>query len=524
MPELPPEPPDNLPDALSKADAAEKARQAALAPPPRPPRAKKAAALDSWLDSMVSGLVDDVKAQNEGTREITLNNAALRIGGYVHLGVDRARAERELFDAAEYNGWVKEQGASHVEWKIKRGIEDGMAKPNERPDLDADNTVHVEIDSMPRDPRGANNSNGSKKKTANHRVDKPDETEVRTLKMIRASNVKSRVPMWVWEYDDIGRIQLGTLTMFAGKPAAGKSTAVRWFAARLSKGELDGVWHGHPMNVALIMNEEQIDAVVVPSLVVANADLRNIYLPQFNEGAYESAFEVQRDEQRLTEYLIQNEVRALFVDPVMSTVGGSADMNRNNEVRQMLAPFTRIAKAINGIVVTVTHLKKGEVRDVLGSVHGSSAFGEVPRAVFGFAPLEDGNHVFEQVKNSAGPMGLKLGYKLSVAHTTADDGQPIELPCFEITGETDVSIADINPNSDETTDIGQAKNWLKMYLMENQPAPSAQTKVDAKRNGDIQPWTLKRAMKELRVQVFSRAEPGKPHTTVWALPDYQGYR
>src|SRR6185436_12780311 len=118
------------------------------------------------------------------------------------------------------------------------------------------------------------------------------------------------------------------------------------------------------------------------------------------------------------------------------------DVYRNNEVREMLAPFTRIAKSINGIVVGITHLRKGEVRDVIGSVHGSSAFSEVPRAVFGFAPIGDGTNIFEQVKNSAGPMDLKLLYHLSIFNVETDDGQSINLPRFQITGETELSISD----------------------------------------------------------------------------------
>jgi hypothetical protein len=307
--------------------------------------------------------------------------------------------------------------------------------------------------------------------------------------------------------------------MFAGKPAAGKSTAVRWFAARLSQGDLPGVWFGHPMKVALIMSEEQTDAVVVPGLQAAGADMYNICIPQIKIGDIEFGV-TTADEAALTEELLQNEVAALFIDPIMSTFSGKADIYRSNEVRAALAPWSRMAEAINGIVIGVTHLKKGEIRDVLGGINGSSAFGEVPRAVFGFAPTDGGDHVLEQVKNSAGPMGLKLCYHLPVQHLLADDGQPMDLPRFDIVGETEISISDINPNDDETTDVSVAAQWLRDYLQQEQPAPSAQIKRDAKQHGDIKEHTLKRAMKRLGVKVYSRSEPGKPHTTVWCLPGY----
>ncbi len=81
----------------------------------------------------------------------------------------------------------------------------------------------------------------------------------RTVTLTKLSKFKMVKPQWVWTYDDIGRIQLGTLTMFAGRPAAGKSTAVRWFAARISNGDLPGAWFGNPMRVAVLMAEEQTE-------------------------------------------------------------------------------------------------------------------------------------------------------------------------------------------------------------------------------------------------------------------------
>jgi hypothetical protein len=344
----------------------------------------------------------------------------------------------------------------------------------------------------------------------------------RTVNLVRLDTVKTTVPQWVWEYNGKGRIQLGTLTIFAGKPAAGKSTAVRWYAARISKGELEGAWYGHPMKVAVLMMEEQLDAIVVPGLIAAGADRSMVFTPQFKLGDTESTMMSQADEQRLTDIMVDNGVRALFIDPIMQTLGARTDAYRNNEVRAAMAPYTRIAQAINGIVVGVTHLKKGEVREVLGNINGSSAFGEIPRSVFGFSPIPGSDdHVLEQVKNSAGQPGLKLAYQLPVQYLTADDGQPIELPTFEITGETEQSITDIAASEGETTKISVACEWLQMYLEENQPAPSSQVKKDAKQHGDIGERMIARAAERLSVVIKSRSFPDRPYTTVWMLPSHK---
>jgi hypothetical protein len=494
-------------DRVKAANAKEAARERSIQRPPRPHGATKTIGVDSYVQKALDDEIEAVATAPDGALNTALNTAGFNLGQIVATGaLDFNTVCRELTHAARGNGYPAKRLRS--EGLPERAVHDGMEHPRDLSEVGTEQQRTRINAEQPRTEQPHRNG-----KTA------PEDLEERTFRLKSLATVKSRVPTWVWEYNDIGRIQHGTLSMFAGKPSAGKSTAVRWFAARLSKGELPGVWFGHPMKVAVVMTEEQTDAIVVPGLQAAGADMHNIFTPDIHCGAVESTLTVA-DENKLTEMLIQNEVAALFVDPIMSMVSGKADIYRNNEMRIALAPFTRIAKAINGIVIGVAHLKKGEVKDVLGGINGSSAFGEVPRAVFGFAPTDGGEHVMEQVKNSAGPMGLKLSYKLPVWHMLADDGQPLELPRFEITGETEISISDIDTVSDETTNISVACQWLSDYLQQEQPASSAQVKRDAKQFGDIKEHTLKRAMKRLGVTVRSYSEPDKPHMTKWSLPGY----
>jgi hypothetical protein len=508
----------SFPDAAKAVAAARRAKETAIAPPPRPRRAVNGNAVDKWLESTFRNVIEDVRNTPIGERNARLRWAARRLGEISHGGLDETTCRNELERAAQDNGVWREDGANACRASIESGWRKGVSDPEDLSGIGKLGGTRIPASTPARAPiPGAVNGAGSAGGAGKGGAPPPPGAEGKTLRLRKLSTIKSRVPQWVWEYEGIGRIQLGTLTMFAGKPGAGKSTAARWFAAKLSTGELPGVWFGNPMRVAVVMAEEQTDAVVVPGLRAAGADLDNVYTPEIKIRDMELSLTVD-DIYQLREELLDNQIRVLIIDPILSMFSGKADIYRNNEVRTALDPFRKLASDINGIIMGITHLKKGEVRDVLGGMNGSGAFGELPRAVFGFAPMDNGDYVMEQVKNSAGPIGLKLGYRLPVSQLTADDGQPLALPTFDLGGQTEIGITDIDADAETVVGVAQAAQWLYDYLMLEQPSPSATVKAVARDQADINERMLQRAAKRLGVVVRSFSTPEKPHRTAWLLP------
>jgi predicted ATP-dependent serine protease len=243
----------------------------------------------------------------------------------------------------------------------------------------------------------------------------------------------------------VGRIQRAVLTLFAGRPEAGKSTAVRWFAAQWSRGELDGCWKDAPQKIAYIASEEALEYVVKPGLQVAGADMVNFTFPEVKMNGEAVALMSDTDEHELTEQLLAEGVTVVIVDPIMATIRSKVDIYRNNDLREALAPWVRIARRINGTVIGVVHLNKGTSGDVVASVNGSSAFGEVARCVFGFTkdPECEPERVMSQVKNSCGPCDLSLTYEIAAEVFTADTKRRGLIPVFGITGESDTTVGEI---------------------------------------------------------------------------------
>jgi hypothetical protein len=339
----------------------------------------------------------------------------------------------------------------------------------------------------------------------------------RQIQWQTAAEIKDAVPVWAWEYDGKGRIQLGTLALFAGRPGAGKSTAARWFAAQATRGLLEGRWHDQPQQVAYIATaEESTRYTITPGLRAAGADLGKIHYPSvYHDGESTQLLSIL-DEQMLIDYLLTHGITIVVVDPLMSTISAASDVNKNNEVRAQIQPWARIADAINGIVIGVAHLRKNNTGDVVSAVTGSSAFGEVARAIFGFAknPMDD-TRVMSQHKNSTGYEDLSLAYEIVSAPVVVSTGETADFGTFKIIGPSEITVEDIlvDHGANQSGPGIECQRWLADYLSVEGPARSRDVKKEAAKEG-FSERTVERAAKKLKLLIESK---GFPRTTYWSV-------
>ena len=267
---------------------------------------------------------------------------------------------------------------------------------------------------------------------------------VRGVVLTPFTEIFSDAPTWVWKYGGYGRIMRGTLSIWGGRPGAGKSTAARWFCSEATRGTLEGCFFGKPQTVAYIGSEESFKYMVKPSLQAHGAEMsRVMHVKTFSDGR-DCRLLAAEDEVALTAQLLAHGVTVVVVDPLMSTVDAKTDTHRNNETREVLEPWARIAEEINGVVVGITHLTKDTSNgDILAKLQGSSAFGEVPRSVFGLVKGADGTRVMSQVKNSAGRDDLNLVYEVVETEVTPDSGMTTTVTRFEIIGESEVTASEV---------------------------------------------------------------------------------
>lgn len=474
--------------------------------PPKPPTGEPDARDRAYALGALRSAAFDMATTNVG-RNHELNRHAFKLAGFIAKG---SLAEEEVIDALTVAAREASVLGDHA-------FTEGEIAATLRSALGSKGFTRVTPDdgSVTEVARGTLN-NGS---TNGHPVAPPVPTG-RVLDWQRGGAIPTAAPVWAWHYADKGRIQLGTLALLAGRPGAGKSTAARWFAAHATRGTLGGCWQGKPQHVVYIASEESARYVVAPGLIAAGADMDRIHFPSATRDGEATALLSTLDEAALTAYCVAHHVSLVIVDPLMSTMTSMVDLNKNNEIRGQLSPWGRMADTINGVVLGVAHLRKSNNGDVVAAVTGSSAFGEIARAVFGFAKNPDGDtRVMSQHKNSTGYEDLSVTYEIASVPVNLADGKTAEVGAFAITGTSEVTVEDILGESGMQSGGGgvlmECQRWLDDFLSVEGPLPSKDVKGLARKEGDWSAATTERAARKLKVVYESR---GFPRHTYWSMP------
>src|SRR6266851_8041651 len=91
----------------------------------------------------------------------------------------------------------------------------------------------------------------------------PDDAgAVRRVRLTPASAIPMRPVRWLWD----GRIPAGAITLLPGREGIGKSLALAWLAARLTRGQLPGLHYGTARPVIYAATEDSWGHTIAPRL------------------------------------------------------------------------------------------------------------------------------------------------------------------------------------------------------------------------------------------------------------------
>ena len=170
------------------------------------------------------------------------------------------------------------------------------------------------------------------------------------LKMIKMSDVQSQTVDWLW----YPFIPYGKLTIFREIPVMAKTTLVLNIAARLSKGEgLDNDMKvTEPVNIIYQTAEDGLADTVKPRLELAEAVCERIMVIDETEKS------LSMIDERLETAIKQTGARVLILDPIQAYLGGTMDMNRANEARDMTKRLSLLAEKYKCAILLIGHMNK----------------------------------------------------------------------------------------------------------------------------------------------------------------------
>ena len=193
------------------------------------------------------------------------------------------------------------------------------------------------------------------------------------LKMIKMSDVQSQTVDWLW----YPFIPYGKLTIIQGDPGDGKTTLIVNIAARLSKGEgLDNDMKvTEPVKIIYQTAEDGLADTVKPRLELAEAVCERIMVIDETEKS------LSMIDERLETAIKRTGARVLILDPIQAYLGGTMDMNRANEARDMTKRLSLLAEKYKCAILLIGHMNKAGGNKAAYRGMGSIDFFAVARSV-----------------------------------------------------------------------------------------------------------------------------------------------
>lgn len=331
-----------------------------------------------------------VRTAVEGTRNDTLNTAALKLAQLVAGGELDERATRAaLRDAARDSG----------------------LEPDE-----VDKTIASAFAAGSNEPRSAPPSTAGRKLVRRRRSEGAGEADTeRRIVSFAASTVERERLQWLWP----GYIALGKEGMLVGDADQGKSTITCDLAARVTRGDLmpdESTGLRTPYGVVMLVSEDGYADTVRPRLEAAGADLDRVYFVKATlPDGWEDTLTLPDDIEGLREAITKCDAKLIIVDPVIAFLGDKVDSYSNHQIRRAMRPLHVLAQETGVAVLGISHPSRGRGNgNPLDFSGGSLGFVQSARnaALVHKDPDEDGGFVLASIKCNLGIKPESLSYRI----------------------------------------------------------------------------------------------------------------
>ena len=331
-----------------------------------------------------------------------------------------------------------------------------------------------------------------------HNKERKNAMQNEELEIIRMSEIQMREVEWLW----YPYIPFGKLTIIQGDPGEGKTTFALRLAAACSTGRpMPGMESLSPFNVIYQSAEDGLEDTIKPRLTEAGADQERVI------NIREDKKSLHLLDSRIEKTILQCDAKLLILDPLQGYLGERIDMNRANEIREVMKAIGQVAQRTGCAIVLVGHLNKATGMSSAYRGLGSIDFRAAARSVLVVGRLRKNKNIRVLVhdKSSLAPEGKSLAFNLG-----NEDG-------FRwLDGYDEISAEDLlsGISSQQETKTMQAEEIIRTMLEDGAEIPGEEI-VQAAARKQISRRTVNEAKKNI-AGIVSRKVGTK---WMWSIPN-----
>ena len=331
-----------------------------------------------------------------------------------------------------------------------------------------------------------------------HNKERKNAMQNEELEIIRMSEIQMREVEWLW----YPYIPFGKLTIIQGDPGEGKTTFALRLAAACSTGRpMPGMESLSPFNVIYQSAEDGLEDTIKPRLTEAGADQERVI------NIREDKKSLHLLDSRIEKAILQCDAKLLILDPLQGYLGERIDMNRANEIREVMKAIGQVAQRTGCAIVLVGHLNKATGMSSAYRGLGSIDFRAAARSVLVVGRLRKNKNIRVIVhdKSSLAPEGKSLAFNLG-----NEDG-------FRwLDGYDEISAEDLlsGISSQQETKTMQAEEIIRTMLEDGTEIPGEEI-VRAAARKQISRRTVNEAKKNI-AGIVSRKVGTK---WMWSIPN-----
>ncbi len=214
------------------------------------------------------------------------------------------------------------------------------------------------------------------------------------LQFVGIEDVKLQQPEWLWD----GMIAKGQFHVMAGESGIGKTQLLCNISAIISRG---GIFPSmkEPCDKGMVVylsGEDDLSTTLGPRFIACGGDKSNFQALKASTDNHEPICLVD-ELKELTEFVFDNDVKLIVIDPITSFMEGGFDNNSVTSVRRMATRLKGFCETTGVAVIALNHLTKGNLGSPMHRVLGSGAWVHGPRIVLG-ATVHEERYLFGKWK------------------------------------------------------------------------------------------------------------------------------